>query len=95
MFWFKKKAIQKDIKIILEESNSLTVLNAELSRMHDLLRSALREGQSKNNLTIWWNNIHSLQSKLLETLDKQSDPDLAKKVKDLQDHILDQLILED
>lgn len=87
MFGFFEK------KVALPTDNAYSVLNKELERLHTLFTYAYKNGQSKDNLNIYWSRIKELQEALFLALEKQ--PAHSQDIKDLQDTVAEILLLTD
>lgn len=96
MFGKKNKEPEKKvIDLNINNQNALWLLNEELGRLHALFNSERRSGGSATNLNIYWNNIQTLQQQVIALASKAQDPDLAKALADIQNHVADQILLQD
>jgi hypothetical protein len=93
--FFKSKSQNKVIDVNLNQQNAIWLLNEELQRLHQLFNAERKVGGSVTNLNIYWGNIQTLQQKVIELASKAQDPDLSRAIADLQNHVVDQIILEE
>lgn len=94
--WFSKKTPEKKtIDLNINNQSAIWLLNEELTRLHQLFNSERRTGGSASNLNIYWTNIQTLQQQVITLASKAQDPDLAKALHDLQNHVVDQILLEE
>lgn len=85
--WFSKK---KKVEPVYE--NAYSLLNKELSRMHELFREQLNiGGSSEKNLNVFWTKINNMQDAMIKALEKQ--PAHAEEICDLQNTVAEILLL--
>lgn len=95
MFGRKKEPQKKVIDLNINNQSAIWLLNEELARLHALFNSERRAGGSAQNLNIYWTNIQTLQQQVIALASKTQDPDLVKALADIQNHVVDQILLQD
>lgn len=93
--FFNSKVKKSVIDVNLNQQNAIWLLNEELTRLHKLFNDERKRSNNKHNLNTYWSNIHTLQQQVITLAAKSQDPDVQKAIADLQNHIVDQILIEE